>query len=202
MLLDATIVETFCVREPWEIIFSHSPSIRSGAFISTHPLCPSSRYAHAQAATGDFPEFYNISNFYIGFFWFYYKQIERSRTLCPPCASAPDFFKISHISLNLSKLKNFFNFLAEDSLRTHHFSIDVPTSRVISATTSCAVNVLLESDAPVKRRNDRLSMISDGTDGQFTPSGRSVRPIDPPIADVMNDLLFYGSFSHRIPDSN
>lgn len=169
MLLDATIVETFCVREPWEIIFSHSPSIRSGAFISTHPLCPSSRYAHAQAATGDFPEFYNISNFYIGFFWFYYKQIERSRTLCPPCASAPDFFKISHISLNLSK----------------HFSIDVPTSRVISATTSCAVNVLLESDAPVKRRNDRLSMISDGT-----------------IADVMNDLLFYGSFSHRIPDSN
>ena len=87
----------------------------------------------------------------------YYKQIERCKTLCPPCASAPDFFKISHISLNLSKLKDFFNLLADNPLRTHHISIDVPTSRVISATMSYAVNVLLESGGPFRKRNDRLS---------------------------------------------
>ena len=162
MPVDASIVETFCVREPWEIIFSHSPSIRSGAFISTIPsaLLPKTL---TQAATGGFPELYNSlqhSKFLQQVFLVYYRQIERSRTLCPPCASASDVFKISHISLNLSKLKDFFNLLADNPLRTHHISIDVPTSRVISATMACAVNVLLEIGGPFRKRNDRLSIIS------------------------------------------
>jgi len=90
-------------------------------FISQPSPLPSSQYAHAGrdwVISGVLQHF----RFFQQVFVVYYKQIERSRTLCP--ASAPDFFKISHISLNLSKLKDFFNLLVDDPLRTYYIPID------------------------------------------------------------------------------